>query len=139
MIESRKGPAFVSWRQYAAEDQRDEAWQWFRAALADAMRYKEALLNILDHAEGHSGDIYALDGVADGAILGMPDDKWGEIGVAVVVRQPGASLTEDDVIAHFQGKVARFKIPARVAFMGELPRNATGKVLKRALRQMLAD
>lgn len=81
--------------------------------------------------------LFALQGVADGAILGMPDDKWGEVGVAVVVRQSGSTLTQDDVIAHFHGKVARFKIPARVVFLDELPRNATGKVLKRTLREMI--
>ena len=81
--------------------------------------------------------LFALDGVADGAIVGMPDDKWGEVGVAVVVKQTGSDLTADDVLGHFHGKVARFKVPARVVFMDELPRNATGKVLKRALREMI--
>ncbi len=84
--------------------------------------------------------LFALDGVADGAIVGAPDDRWGEVGVAFVVRGPGdsaAALTEDDVIGWFQGKVARFKIPTRVIFVDELPRNATGKVLKRTLRDWL--
>ena len=81
--------------------------------------------------------LFALDGVVDGAIVGMPDDKWGEVGVAVVVKQTGSDPTADDVLGHFHGKVARFKVPARVVFMDELPRNATGKVLKRALREMI--
>jgi len=81
--------------------------------------------------------LFALEGVADGAIVGAPDDRWGEVGVAFVVRAEGATLDEDDVIAWFQGKVARFKIPARVVFIDELPRNATGKVLKRTLREQL--
>ena len=79
--------------------------------------------------------LFALPGVADAAIIGVPDEKWGEVGLAIVVPEDGASLTEDNVIAHFQGKIARFKIPHRVAFSGPLPRNATGKVLKRTLRE----
>ncbi len=79
--------------------------------------------------------LFALDGVADAAIIGVPDEKWGEVGLAIVVQEEGASLSEDDVFAHFQGKLARFKIPHKVAFSGPLPRNATGKVLKRTLRE----
>ena len=81
--------------------------------------------------------LFALKGVADGAIVGAPDEKWGEVGVAFVVRDAGAALSEADVIDWFQGKVARYKIPARVVFIEELPRNATGKVLKRTLRERL--
>ena len=81
--------------------------------------------------------LFALKGVADGAIVGAPDEKWGEVGVAFVVKDEGAEMAEADVIDWFQGKVARYKIPARVVFINELPRNATGKVLKRTLREQL--
>ncbi len=81
--------------------------------------------------------LFRLDGVADGAIVGAPDEKWGEVGVAFVVRAEGTELSEDDVIGWFHGKVARFKIPTRVIFTDVLPRNATGKVLKRELRNKL--
>lgn len=81
--------------------------------------------------------LFALDGVADGAIVGAPDERWGEVGVAFVVKDAAAELSADDVIAWFHGRVARFKIPARVEFLDELPRNATGKVLKRSLRELL--
>ena len=81
--------------------------------------------------------LFALKGVADGAIVGAPDEKWGEIGVAFVVRDEGVDLDEGAVIDWFQGKVARYKIPSRVVFIDELPRNATGKVLKRSLREEL--
>lgn len=80
--------------------------------------------------------LFALDGIRDGAIVGAPDEKWGEIGVAWCVLEEGSTLTEDDILGHFQGKLARFKLPARVRFIDELPRNATGKVLKRELRDM---
>ncbi|MEM8755498.1 MAG: long-chain fatty acid--CoA ligase [Pseudomonadota bacterium] len=81
--------------------------------------------------------LFALDGVADGAIVGAPDERWGEVGVAFVVKAEGAALDEDAVIGWFHGKVGRFKIPKRVVFTDELPRNATGKVLKRVLRDRL--
>lgn len=81
--------------------------------------------------------LFALKGVADGAIVGAPDEKWGEVGVVFVVKDKDVDLTEADVINWFDGKVARYKVPARVQFIDELPRNATGKVLKRTLREQL--
>lgn len=80
--------------------------------------------------------LFALPGIRDGAVVGAPDQRWGEIGVAWCVQEEGANLSEDDVLAHFHGKIARYKIPAQVRFIDELPRNATGKVLKRELREM---
>ena len=70
-------------------------------------------------------------------IVGAASERWGEIGVAFVVKDAAAALTEDDVIGHFHGKVARFKIPHEVRFVDVLPRNATGKVLKRTLREQI--
>ncbi len=81
--------------------------------------------------------LYALKGVAEAGVVGMDDDRWGEVGVAFIVRAAGAALTEDDVIGWCQGRMARFKIPKRVEFIDILPRNATGKVLKRELRLRL--
>ena len=80
--------------------------------------------------------LFAIPGIRDGAIVGAPDEKWGEVGVAWCVLEEGADLSEDDILGHFQGKLARFKLPVRVRFIDELPRNATGKVLKRELREM---
>jgi len=82
--------------------------------------------------------LFKLDGVADIAIVGVPDTRWDEVGCAVVVVEPGKSLTADDVIDFCRDKLARFKIPKQVVFMDELPRNATGKVLKRVLREQIA-
>jgi fatty-acyl-CoA synthase len=81
--------------------------------------------------------LFKLDGLADVAIIGLPDERWGEIGCAVVVKTPNASLEADQVIDYCRDKLARFKIPARVEFIDELPRNATGKVLKRVLREQI--
>ncbi len=78
--------------------------------------------------------LFELNGIADVAVIGMPDDKWGEVGQAVVVLASGASLSEADILAFCDGRLARYKIPKSVRFIDELPRNATGKVLKRELR-----
>lgn len=83
--------------------------------------------------------LFKMDGIADLAIIGVPDDRWDEVGCAVVVRKPNATFTADDLILFCQGKLARYKIPKHVVFIEELPRNATGKVLKRVLRDQVGD
>ena len=79
--------------------------------------------------------IFQLDGVLENAVIGIEDEKWGEVGRACVVLKPGANLDEDAVIGHCQGQLARYKMPKQVRFMDELPHNATGKVLKHELRR----
>jgi fatty-acyl-CoA synthase len=78
--------------------------------------------------------LFQLSEVADAAIIGVPDERWGEVGMAIVVRKPDRPLEEGDVIRYCLGKLAKFKVPQSVAFVEALPRNATGKVLKRELR-----
>jgi len=78
--------------------------------------------------------IYELDGVAEAAVVGLPDAKWGEVGLAVIVPRPGLDLAEAEIIAYLKGRLAGFKVPKRVVFVEALPRNAAGKVLKRELR-----
>jgi acyl-CoA synthetase (AMP-forming)/AMP-acid ligase II len=77
----------------------------------------------------------ACPGVSEGVIIGVPDERWGEAVKAIVVRAPGAELSADDVIAFCRGRLAHFQSPTSVEFAADLPRNATGKVLKRALRE----
>jgi HIP---CoA ligase len=79
--------------------------------------------------------IMRLDSVIDCAVVGKPDERLGEVGLAYVVTRPGASLSAADVIAHCRERLANFKVPREVVFVATLPRNAGGKVLKRDLRQ----
>ncbi|WP_341924144.1 FadD3 family acyl-CoA ligase [Nocardioides psychrotolerans] len=79
-----------------------------------------------------------LDGVADVAVVGSPDERLGEVGTAYVVRvgQPaGADLTAEAVVAFARERLANFKVPRHVVFVEALPRNLSGKVLKTALRE----
>jgi len=72
--------------------------------------------------------------VADVAVIGVPDERWGETVKAVVVRRPGSTLTEDELLSWAKDRIAGFKRPRSVDFADELPRNPTGKLLKRVLR-----
>jgi fatty-acyl-CoA synthase len=82
--------------------------------------------------------IYQLPGVAECAVVSMPDPQWGERPVAIVVLRPGAQLTADEITAKCRADLAPFKVPKEIRFRQALPRNPSGKVLKRELRDELA-
>jgi len=81
--------------------------------------------------------IYQLPGIVEAAVVGVPDDRWGESGVAVVVLAEETVLDQAALVAHCVEQLAKFKVPTRMVVVDELPRNATGKVLKRELRAAL--
>ncbi|MFT4677760.1 MAG: fatty-acyl-CoA synthase [Candidatus Azotimanducaceae bacterium] len=83
--------------------------------------------------------LYQLPQVAEAGVIGIPDERWGETGKAVLVLKPGESLDEGEVIAHCLKNLAKFKVPQSVSYIEALPRNATGKVLKRSLREMFVS
>jgi len=82
--------------------------------------------------------IDAMEGVVETAIIGVPDPDFGECVTAVVVARPGHALTEVAIIAALKGEIASFKVPKRVHFVADLPRNAMGKVQKNLLREEFA-
>jgi fatty-acyl-CoA synthase len=81
--------------------------------------------------------LYTHPEVAEAAVVGLPDDRWIEAVTAFVV--PRGEVTEAELIAHARERLAHFKAPKRVVFVAELPRNASGKILKRELRDRYGE
>ena len=77
--------------------------------------------------------------VAEAAVIGVPDSKWGERPLLVVVKRAGAELTRDAMLSFYQGKIAKWSLPDDVVFVDELPHTATGKLSKLTLRQQFKD
>jgi acyl-CoA synthetase (AMP-forming)/AMP-acid ligase II len=89
----------------------------------------------------HPGEVEevlaAIPGVVTAALVGIPDEHWGEMVAAAVVRGGDQGLTEQDVIDFCRRRLAGYKCPRRVIFVDELPRNATGKVVRRGVRDLV--
>jgi fatty-acyl-CoA synthase len=79
--------------------------------------------------------VFSHPDVAEVAVIGVPDEKWGELVMALVVRSAGSALTEDELIAYTKGKLAGYKCPKKIEFRTELARTATGKLQKFRLRE----
>ena len=77
--------------------------------------------------------------LVEAAVVARADEKWGEVPVACVVRRDGSAITKGDVLALYEGRLARYKHPHDVIFMDTLPRNVMGKILKYALRDLIKD
>lgn len=119
---------------------------WFRsgdAGYLDADGYLYIHDRVKDMIVSGGENIYPAEienvlmghpGIADCAVIGVPDDKWGESPKAIVVKVPDAELTEDEVIAYCKERLASFKCPKTVDWTDMLPRNPSGKILKKDLR-----
>jgi len=125
---------------------RNERGGWFRTGDAGYMDNGYLYINdrIKDMIISGGENIYPAEienllmkhpAVADGAVIGVPDPTWGEAVKACVVLKPGASATEREVIDWMRERMAHYKCPKSVDFPDALPRNPTGKVLKRVLRE----
>jgi fatty-acyl-CoA synthase len=78
--------------------------------------------------------LYRLPAIAEAAVIGIPDERWGETGMAIIALKPGQSLEEAAIHQHCRANLARFKCPREIRIIDALPRNATGKVHKPTLR-----
>jgi len=77
--------------------------------------------------------------IAEVAVLGVPDAKWGEVGVAVIVCRAGARIEEGDVLAHLEGRCAKYRWPRHIFFWDTLPKSGYGKITKNEVRRLLAE
>jgi fatty-acyl-CoA synthase len=79
--------------------------------------------------------LFAHPKILDAGVVGVPDEKWGEVGKAYIVLKPGETMNQEDVLKLFRGKVGKYKIPKYVEFIGELPKTASGKIQKFVLKE----
>ncbi len=79
--------------------------------------------------------LHQLTAIAEAAVIGIPSEQWGEVGMAIIAVKPGHSITEAEIDAHCEANLARFKRPRVIKFVEALPRNATGKIHKPTLRK----
>jgi fatty-acyl-CoA synthase len=79
--------------------------------------------------------LHQLSAIAEAAVIGIPSEQWGEVGMAIVAVKPGHSISEPEIYAHCEANLARFKRPRVIKFVDALPRNATGKIHKPTLRK----
>jgi len=79
--------------------------------------------------------LFAHPDIIDAAVIGVPNEKYGEVVKACIVKKEGSDLTEEDVINFCKDRIASYKKPQSIDFIDEVPRNASGKVLKKVLRE----
>ena len=99
-------------------------------------RLKDMILSGGENIAGSEVErvLYEHPAVLEVAVVGRPDDRWGEVPVAFVALRPGQQTSAEELIDHCRGQLAKFKVPKDVEFVEALPRNPSGKVLKRELR-----
>ena len=139
------------WQLTEASEAAFTADGWFRSGDA-AVLDDEGFVTIVDRVKDMfiSGgeNVYPAEverhlfehpDVVDCAVIGVPDERWGEVGRAVVVLREGARADEADVLGSLAGKLAKYKIPKSVVAVDALPRNATGKLLRARVRDRFGN
>ena len=76
-----------------------------------------------------------LADIREAAVIGVPDERWGEVGHAYIVTNPGCALDEERILIHCRQRLAGYKIPRMIVFSADIPRTASGKILKTELRR----
>jgi fatty-acyl-CoA synthase len=82
--------------------------------------------------------LYDVPGVVEAAVIGVSDPKWGEVGHAFVALAAGAKTTADEILAACKVRLAKFKVPRKLQIMEALPKNASGKIDKKVLKEQVA-
>lgn len=144
-----KGPSFCS-GYYAAPEataRMCDAAGWFHTgdlARCDSEGYFFIVDRMKDMFISGGENVYPVEienaayqhpAVAQCAVIGLPDPKWGEVGLACVILKAGQSITEEELLEFLKGRLARFKVPQKVVFLKEFPVSSAGKILKRELRE----
>lgn len=139
------------WRQPDATAEAFTADGWFRSGDLGHLD-EEGFLTLVDRKKDmiitggenvYSAEVedvlFAHAAVAEAAIIGLPDERWGEAVCAVVVLKAGQHATSEELVAHCRARLAKYKAPKHVVFVDALPRNAAGKVLKTRLREEVRE
>jgi fatty-acyl-CoA synthase len=116
--------------------QDENGFMYFQDRVKDMV--KTGGMNVYS-TEVELGIVRANPDLAEVAVIGVPDDKWGEAVVAVVVRGKGSTITADEIVERARENLAGFKLPKKILFHDELPKNVSGKVQKTVLREIVAD
>jgi len=150
-VEARSPMAFVGY--LGRPDATAEAWRdgWYRTGDLGRME-ANGFLTIVDRAKDmiisggeniYSAEVESalgkLPGIRQCAVVGLPDEKWGEKVTAAVIVDPAAGLTDAAIIAHCRTLIAGYKVPKQILFLEALPQTPTGKVQKPALRKLLSE
>ncbi len=106
-----------------------------------AGRYKDMLISGGENI--YAAEVEAVfrehDAIADAALIGQPDEKWGEVGLMIVACKPNQTVSPEELLKFCLGRLAKYKIPKRVEFVDELPYSPYGKVIKAELRKAFVE